>query len=74
MKVRLTFKCPDVLDQATLSFAESLDDDDVNYEEVVLNQRDGLKEMLRKWVKFDECVTIEFDTDSGTVEVLPAER
>lgn len=75
MKVQLTFKCPDVLDQVTDEVSDAMTEptEEVD-EEIALNQRDGLKEMLRKWVKFDECVTLEFDTDTGTVEVLPVDR
>jgi len=58
MKVLVNFKTPDVLDYAL----DSLNDD----------TRDKVKEDLAYWIKYQECVSIEFDTDKQTATVLPA--
>jgi hypothetical protein len=54
----LTFKSPDVLD----------------YLQVEPEQRDRALEFARRFIKFDEYVTIDFDTDSETVQVREVKR
>jgi hypothetical protein len=61
MKYRVTFKTNDVLDQVE--------------EEAKANEElDDLKEITRKYIKYGEYITIEFDTVSETVCVVPVNR
>ena len=57
MIIRATFKTPDVLDY---SLADAGLDEDETAE---------AKEKLSKWIKYGECITVEFDTDKMTAEV-----
>lgn len=61
MKITLTFKQPDVLD--------ALDDAIDNLEE-----RKRIKCIARKWVEYDEYLSVEIDTEKETCTVLPAAR
>ena len=60
MKIRLHFKTPDVVDYA-------LDDQfpDKNSE-----QRTEAEEIISKFVKYGECLSVEVDTKTGTAKVL----
>jgi len=58
MKIKLHFKTPDVVDYAL----EDIDED----------LREEVKNELRTWVEYGECVSIEIDTVAGTAVVLPA--
>lgn len=59
MIVTVSFKTPDTLDWAL---------EDVDGE----MKKNEIKKKLSKWVEYDECVTIEFDTDKMTATVLEA--
>lgn len=58
MKFKLTFKTPDIIDQI-----EDLSEEDVA----------AAKETLDRFVKYNECITIEFDTESQTAIVIQKE-
>lgn len=60
MKVDIVFKTPDVVDSV-------LKENDIIDEE----QQEDTKEKLRKWIKYDEYVTIQIDLEAGTAIVLP---
>jgi len=60
MKIQLTFKTPDVVDDTLV---------DLTSEEVAL-----AKKVISKFVKYDEYVTIEIDTETQTAEVLEVEK
>ena len=34
-------------------------------------RRDIIQDVIRKYVAFEECITIEFDTTAGTATVVP---
>ena len=55
MIITATFKTPDVLDYAL----EDLDEDGA----------DEVKKKLSKWIEYDECLTVKFDTDKMTATV-----
>lgn len=57
MKVRLTFKSPDVVDYAI----EDLSEED----------KEIAKTVIKKFVKYDEYITVEIDTDLETCDVIP---
>jgi hypothetical protein len=57
MIISLTFKTPGVVDWIAGGY-------DLNEE-----QEEEIKEFLGKWVKYEEYVTIDFDTEVGTATV-----
>lgn len=57
MKFTVTFKTPD----ATHYAMENIPED----------QQDEAEALLKKFVKYDEYVNIEFDTEAGTATVKP---
>jgi hypothetical protein len=56
MKFELTFKTPDVIDQATHDLTDDRDE-----AEVVA--------FAKKFVKYGEYIIVDFDTDAGTATV-----
>jgi hypothetical protein len=60
MQVTLSFKTPDVVDDA-LERAGDMSGED----------RKKLKTMFKKFVEYDECIFVTFDTDTGKVTVDP---
>lgn len=61
MKLRLTFKTPDVIDQ----FLDNL----ILEDDGVWN-KENIKDKLSKWIKYGEYITIEFDIDNQTATVI----
>jgi hypothetical protein len=57
MKMVLTFKTPDVLDQ--------LPDND--------EDADKIREIAKKYVEYGEYLSVEIDSDDGTITVLEVE-
>jgi len=57
MKFTLSFKTPDVLDQLN----EVIDDQD---------ERDAAAETAKKFLRYSEYISVEFDTDTETAAVL----
>jgi hypothetical protein len=60
MKFRAMFKTPDSIFYA---IKDATEDDE---------KRAELDEFTEKWIKYGECVTIEFDTDAKTCTVMEA--
>ena len=58
MKVDVMFKTCDVLDYVTSTMNES--------------EVEELKALTDKYIKYDEMVTLQFDTEESTVKVLEA--
>ena len=76
MKIKITFKDPDgaydaisdlVKDQ--LRNIEGITDDE--RETMQESRREGMNELLSKWIEYSEYITIEFDTEAGTAVVCP---
>jgi hypothetical protein len=79
MKIRVTFKTPDALEDA---LAEACPNKKLNYEtdeweplsEDEEDERavrvEEVKKFLQHYIKYGECVTLEFDTETETVTVL----
>ena len=63
MKFTVTFKTPDVTSDALAEY--SLADGDEW-------TQDEMMQVMEKWIKWGENITIEFDTVTGTAEVMPA--
>jgi hypothetical protein len=58
MIIEITFKTPDAVRYALSDF----DDDD---------DQDKYEAFIEKFVRYGECITIRFDTDKQTAEVVP---
>lgn len=59
MKIRLTFKTPDVVEDA------------MEGQEYTDEQKAAIASVCRKYVEYGEYVTISLDTDTGTAKVVP---
>lgn len=59
MTFKLTFKTHDVLDQMDTVFHEHEDD-----------LKEKARKASRQWIKWDEYITVEIDTDKNTCVVL----
>ena len=57
MKATLSFKTPDVVDYAV----EGMDE----------GEAAEVRKACKKWVEYDECLTVEVDTEAGTCTVIP---
>ena len=76
MKIKITFKDPDgVYDAITDAVKDQLrniegitEDERETMEE---SRREGMNELLSKWIEYSEYITIEFDTEAGTAVVCP---
>lgn len=66
MKLRLTFKTPDVLDQLRDEVEIDYNDSETTHE-LHLGE---IEEKLATWVEYSEYVRIEFDLDNMTATVL----
>ncbi len=58
MKIRLTFKTPDAVEDAL----DQIEDE---------NQRDAAEQVCNKFFEYGEYVYIEVDTVAGTATVVP---
>jgi hypothetical protein len=77
MKFRVTFKSPDAVYDAIHEAVQSTIPEGVKFIESDLNdelddKRQELKDFAKKWVRYDEYVTVEFDTDAKTCTVMEA--
>lgn len=75
MKFKITFKDPDgVLNSISEAVDKSLDEMvgvTEDEKEALRDIRcDVLREHLKKWIQYDEYVTIEFDTEAKTAIVI----
>ena len=76
MKFKVTFKNPDGFwDSVEDAVEESLSGNTFFSEkeaEATYDARRGtIQDAIRKYVAFEECITIEFDTTAGTATVVP---
>lgn len=76
MKVRLTVKDPDGVQDAIVSAARAsaaavagLTDDE--REMVIDNRTEEITKALKRWIRHDEYLTVEFDLAAGTAQVVP---
>lgn len=61
MTITIHFKTPDAVDYAL----EDMEDDE---SEILI------REKLRKWIRYGECVSIQFDLETMTATVLETEK
>jgi hypothetical protein len=80
VKLRLLFKTPDVTDAVeayVVKHCEVHDEYDqgctacIDRKQEAKYEVQDFKEQLRKFVEYDEYVTIEFDTETKTATVVP---
>ena len=64
MKLRLVFKTPDVIDEMWNEYYEAL------IEKFSPIEMDELYHDLKKWIKYGEILTVEYDTDSKEMKVI----
>jgi len=57
MKFRISFKTPDTVDYAL----EDLSEED----------KGAAQEVIKKFVEYGECLTVEIDTELETCDVIP---
>jgi len=68
MKFQLQFKTPDVLDQLDDQCGSYNDKDKFVKDEQLI---EDCRMLARTFIEYGEYIKIEFDTDTGTVTVLP---
>lgn len=76
MKIKIQLKDPDgVYDAITDAVKDQLDKiegiTDDERETMQESRREGMNELLSKWIEYSEYITIEFDTEAGTAVVCP---
>lgn len=81
MKIRLSFKTPDVIDNWINLWLEDLQPEPSEIEDYDLDpegwfdaKREEMRTFMGRWVKYGEVVTLEFDTESQTAIVVEAPR
>lgn len=67
--ITVTFKTPDTVDAAIGQYIENAEvsDEDMEYE-----MKEKAEEVINKYVRWGECITIEFDLITGKATVLNA--
>lgn len=74
MKINVTFKTPGIVDDAVAdAVAENLPVFEFEEDkfEMTNNVENEVRNFLEKYIEYGEYVTIEFDTEMKTVQVLP---
>lgn len=79
MKFRVTFKDPDGVSEslfweAKKSVEEISGIEEDELEDLIKNREEKLSKFIRKWVEYDEYLTVEFDTEAGTASVVQREK
>lgn len=77
MKIKVTMKDPDTLDDAIddavrtdIARIDGLDKND--REALFEGRREKIGELAAKWFKYGEYLSVEIDTEAGTATVLAA--
>ena len=75
MKFRVYLKDPDGFDCSIEEAAEFATDYDNDLSQAEIrtirnNREDQIRNFLKKWVEYSECITIEFDTEEETAKVV----
>jgi hypothetical protein len=65
VKIKFYFKTPDVLGYAMMDSFGNTEEDEEDKERV--------KKDLEKWIQYQENVTLEYDTETKDMRVLPQE-
>lgn len=75
MKLRIFFKTPDAVrdaieDNLTDCLPEGMDPDSDEAWELRSKTKESLEALTGKYIRYGECVTLEFDTETETVTVV----
>lgn len=75
MKFTITFKSPDAVYDSIYAAAsesvEGMDFEDPDEELDIVSMREAkLTEFVKPWIEYGEYLTVEFDTEAGTAEVV----
>ena len=62
MKMRLTFKTPDVTWDVLKDASETMSEEEY----------DKVEKAVKKWVWCGECLTVEIDSETGSCTAIPA--
>jgi len=75
MKIRVTFRTPDAVEDAILKEVTAAVSGRYNSEEDRIQEAGTLKRnawrSIDRWVRHGENLVVLFDTDTGTAEVVP---
>jgi hypothetical protein len=77
MKFKLTFKTPGVLDDITKPGPQCEEHEELDEycqaciaADIRLEEINAIGELTDKFIAYEECITVEFDTDNGTAVVV----
>lgn len=78
MKFRITMKDPDGVNNGVEEAVKSqtaglLNLDDDEREAVREIRRDKIQKSIRRWFEYGEYLTVEIDTEAGTVRAVPTD-
>lgn len=59
MKLKITFKSPEAIQYAMIMLSDEYDED----------LQEEIKQELKKWIRHDEYIMIEFDLENGITRV-----
>lgn len=65
MKIRVSFKNPDGLEDAILNAVDDIEDHELRIEKI-----EELQVLCSKWFKYQEYLYVEIDTETETCTVL----
>lgn len=76
MRFKITMKDPDgffaCIEDAAKEMADQVTCVDEEDREAVADQKQGeLRELCQKWFRYNEYLTVEIDTDAGSISVVP---
>lgn len=81
MKVRFTFKTPDVVEDGITSFlsryGNRISEEDLSHDDVdsILDEKEQeIQAEAQAWFKYSELVTIELDTEAHTATVIKPQQ
>jgi hypothetical protein len=69
MKIRVSFKTPDAVSDALDDYFPHNEDGEYETEDSYQAREDAMSK-LKQWVQYGECITIEFDLDANTANVV----
>jgi len=79
MKFKISFKDPDSFDDALIDLLTTKDTKidyfkNISCDEAMQDKRHKLIEFLQQWVRYEQYIDVEFDTESNTATVIKREK
>ena len=71
MKLQVMFKSPDAVHNSLQDAGFSTKCGVVDSGDPDAECYESIEQVLRQWIKWGECITVEFDTEAGTATVVP---